>query len=141
MHFVTVTQIQLRRTPWKLFSETLNGRLPLKQGSIRPETLPKCVSDDSPHLIFRRRKQTRCSCWSVSNASFSCTFTMFLGIYVKADLATLHPSNRKKKSVSEMKDQVIAINSVKESSKSELSSGTFEHVKACNNSAVRCLKR
>ena len=37
------------------FSETLNGRLPLEDGSDRCETLPKRVSDDSRHLIFRRR--------------------------------------------------------------------------------------
>ena len=35
---------------------TLNGRLPLEYGSVRPQTLGKCVSDDSQHFIFRRRK-------------------------------------------------------------------------------------
>ena len=35
------------------FCETLNGRLPLEDGSDRRETLPKRVSDDSRHLIFR----------------------------------------------------------------------------------------
>ena len=32
------------------------GRLPLKLGSDRRETLPKRVSDDPRHFIFRRRK-------------------------------------------------------------------------------------
>ena len=36
---------------------TLNGRLPLEYGSVRPQTLGKCVSDDSQHFIFRRRKK------------------------------------------------------------------------------------
>ena len=35
---------------------TLNGRLPLEHGSVRPQTLGKRVSDDSQHFIFRRRK-------------------------------------------------------------------------------------
>ena len=39
------------------FSETLNGRLPLEDGSDRRETLPKRVSDDPQHFIFRRRKK------------------------------------------------------------------------------------
>ena len=39
-----------------IFFETSNGRLPLEDGSDRRETLPKRVSDDSRHLIFRRRK-------------------------------------------------------------------------------------
>ena len=34
---------------------TLNGRLPLKHGSDRPQTLPKRVSDDSQHFIVRRQ--------------------------------------------------------------------------------------
>ncbi|MEC8278891.1 MAG: hypothetical protein VX026_14320, partial [Myxococcota bacterium] len=36
--------------------QTLNGRLPLEDGSDRRKTLPKRVSDDSRHFIFRRRK-------------------------------------------------------------------------------------
>ena len=36
---------------------TLNGRLPLEYGSVRPQTLGKCVSDDPRHFIFRRRKK------------------------------------------------------------------------------------
>ena len=36
---------------------TLNGRLPLEHGSVRPQTLGKRVSDDSQHFIFRRRKK------------------------------------------------------------------------------------
>ena len=35
--------------------QTLNGRLPPEDGSVRPENLAKRVSDDSQHLIFRRR--------------------------------------------------------------------------------------
>ena len=38
----------------KAQTQTLNGRLPLEDGSDRRETLPKRVSDDSRHLIFRR---------------------------------------------------------------------------------------
>ena len=38
------------------FCETLNGHLSFEDGSDRRETLPKRVSDDSRHLIFRRRK-------------------------------------------------------------------------------------
>ena len=37
-----------------IFLETLNGRLPLKHSSDRPQTLPKRVSDDPRHFIFRR---------------------------------------------------------------------------------------
>ena len=33
--------------------QTLNGHLPLKLGSDRPQTLPKRVSDDPRHFIFR----------------------------------------------------------------------------------------
>ena len=39
------------------FFETLNGRLPLEDGSDWRETLPKRVSDDPQHLIFRRQKK------------------------------------------------------------------------------------
>ena len=38
------------------FCKTLTGRLPLEDGSVRPQTLGKRVSDDSQHFIFRRRK-------------------------------------------------------------------------------------
>ena len=38
------------------FCKTLTGRLPLEDGSVRPQTLGKRVSDDSRHFIFRRRK-------------------------------------------------------------------------------------
>ena len=37
--------------------QTLNGRLPPEDGSVRPENLAKRVSDDSQHLIFRRRNK------------------------------------------------------------------------------------
>ena len=36
--------------------EFLNGRLPPEDGSVRPQTLGKRVSDDPRHFIFRRRK-------------------------------------------------------------------------------------
>ena len=37
--------------------KTLTGRLPPEDGSVRPQTLGKRVSDDSRHFIFRRRKK------------------------------------------------------------------------------------
>ena len=40
----------------KIVCETLNGRLPPKDGSVRPQTLGKHVSGDSRHFIFQRRK-------------------------------------------------------------------------------------
>ena len=36
--------------------ETLKGRLPPEDGSVRPQTLGKRVSDDPRHFIFRRPK-------------------------------------------------------------------------------------
>ena len=36
--------------------ETSNGRLPPEDGSVRPRTLGKCVSDDPRHFTFRRQK-------------------------------------------------------------------------------------
>ena len=36
--------------------ETLNDRLPLKLRSNWPQNLPKRVSDDPRHFIFRRKK-------------------------------------------------------------------------------------
>ena len=36
--------------------QTSNGRFDVKLGSDRPQTLPKRVSDDPRHFIFRRRK-------------------------------------------------------------------------------------
>merc|ERR1712025_696137 len=46
------------RSKFRIFEkcETLNGRLPPEDGSVRPQTLGKCVSDDPRHFIFRRRK-------------------------------------------------------------------------------------
>ena len=38
------------------FCKTLNGRLPPEDGSVRPQTLGKRVSDDSQRFIFRHRK-------------------------------------------------------------------------------------
>ena len=43
---------------FRFFFETLNGRLPLKLRSDRPQTLPKRVSDDPRHFIFRRPRKT-----------------------------------------------------------------------------------
>ena len=40
----------------QIFLKPLNGRLPLEDGSDRPETLGKRVSVGSRHFIFRRRK-------------------------------------------------------------------------------------
>ena len=37
------------------FCKTLTGRLPPEDGSVRPQTLGKRVSDDSRHFIFRHR--------------------------------------------------------------------------------------
>ena len=42
---------------FRVFVETLNGRLPPEHGSDRHETWPKRVSDDSQRFIFRRRKK------------------------------------------------------------------------------------
>ena len=38
------------------FCKTLTGRLPPEDGSVRPQTLGKRVSDDSRHFIFGRPK-------------------------------------------------------------------------------------
>ena len=43
----------------KFLREALNGRLPLKHGSVRPQTLGKRVSDDPRHCIFRFRKHKK----------------------------------------------------------------------------------
>ena len=54
---------RFRRSPTFHFStsknlfETSNGRLPPKHGSDRRETLPKRVSGDPRHFIFRRQKK------------------------------------------------------------------------------------
>ena len=39
--------------------ETSNGRLPLEDGSVRPQTSGKRVSGDPQHLIFRRQKKKK----------------------------------------------------------------------------------
>ena len=39
------------------FYKTLNGRLPPEDGSVRPQTWGKRVSDDPRHLTFRRQKK------------------------------------------------------------------------------------
>ena len=41
----------------KKICKTLNGRLPPKDGSVRPQTLGKRVLDDPRHFIFRRKKK------------------------------------------------------------------------------------
>ena len=53
---VQLTYNKQRFREFRKFLETLNGGLPLKHSSDRPQTLPKRVSDDSQHFIFRRRK-------------------------------------------------------------------------------------
>ena len=49
--------------------QTLNGRLPPEDGSVRPENLAKRVSDDSQHLIFRRRKKKSGTIFSLKEFS------------------------------------------------------------------------
>ena len=39
------------------FCKTLTGRLPPEDGSVRPQTLGKRVSDDSQHFMFRGWKK------------------------------------------------------------------------------------
>ena len=39
------------------FCKTLNGRLPPEDGSVRPQTLGKRVSDDSQRFIFDTEKK------------------------------------------------------------------------------------
>ena len=46
-----------KNTKKQFFSENLNGRLALEDGSDRRETLGKRVSDDLEHFIFRHRKK------------------------------------------------------------------------------------
>ena len=41
---------------FRQFFETSDEGLPLKHSSDRPQTLPKRVSDDPRHFIFRRRE-------------------------------------------------------------------------------------
>ena len=60
------------------FSKTLNDRLPLKHSSDRPQTLPKRVSDDPQHFIFRRRKKLFVGFFR-SWTSFSLVFVKFWG--------------------------------------------------------------
>ena len=57
---------------------SLNSRLPLKHGSDRPQTLPKRVSDDPQHFIFRRRTNFFVGIFR-SWTSFSLVFVKFLG--------------------------------------------------------------
>ena len=52
----TLTDCNDQLCEFKDFSKTLNDHLPLKHSSDRPQTLPKRVSDDPRHFIFRRRK-------------------------------------------------------------------------------------
>ena len=54
--FQTIPDISFFDAENKEQCRTLNGRLPLEYGSVRPQTLGKCVSDDSQHFIFRRRE-------------------------------------------------------------------------------------
>ena len=47
--------------------EFSKGRLPPEDGSVRPQTLGKRVSDDSQHFIFRRRKIGKNFWWKFSS--------------------------------------------------------------------------
>ncbi len=49
--------IKLRRKFPPKFCKTLTGRLPPEDGSARPQTLGKRVSDDSRHFIVRRQNK------------------------------------------------------------------------------------
>ena len=75
---------------FRFFSETLNGRLPLKQGSVRLETSGKCVSDDSQHSTFRRQKSFGRHFFGLG-PSFFMVFTRFLRSYAKTDLSKRLP--------------------------------------------------
>ena len=48
-----------------------NGRLPPEDGSDRPQTLPKRVSDDSPRFIFRHHKFFQNMFFSPKNLDFT----------------------------------------------------------------------
>ena len=65
--------------------ETLNGRLPLKLRSDRPQNLGKRVSDDSQHSTFRRCKTLFRHFFDLEQ-SFFIDFTGFLRRYAQTDL-------------------------------------------------------
>ena len=72
-------QMGITLREFQFFFETLNGRLPLKLRSNRPQTLPKCVSGDSRHFIFRHpKKKFSRICW-VSKNHFSSLFSFSFG--------------------------------------------------------------
>merc|ERR1739848_582789 len=50
--------------------KSLNDRLPPEDGSIRPQTLGKRVSDDPRHFIFRQQKK----CWQIFRLIFLSEF-------------------------------------------------------------------
>ena len=58
VYFVSVDydMTTARPTP-TFFRETSNDRLPLELGSVRPQTLPKRVSDNPRHFMFRKSKK------------------------------------------------------------------------------------
>ena len=52
-HLFGMNTFVRRLSPHQGLDQRTDGRLPLKIGSDRRETLPKRVSDDSQHFIFR----------------------------------------------------------------------------------------
>ena len=55
----SLVEKKVQERNWCPFFEISNSRFPIEQSSDWRETLPKCVSDDSRHFIFRRRKKNR----------------------------------------------------------------------------------
>ena len=87
-HIIIARAPPSTRTPRKRFRkffETSNGRLPLKHSSDRPQTLPKRVSDDPQHFIFRRRKILFGEIFGSKNRFFA-ILAWFLRSYGQMDL-------------------------------------------------------
>ena len=63
VHLAVAPQKPCHNSEKTIFGQNFEQRLPLKDGSVRPQTLGKRVSDDSRHFIFRRRKTKMRSCW------------------------------------------------------------------------------
>ena len=82
--FLTIQKacLTITKTAFNVFFETLNGRLPVKQGSCTPENFPQHVSDHPHHLIFLRTNfffdifvgPEICSRWSFVKILGSCEF-------------------------------------------------------------------
>ncbi len=62
----------------------MNGRLPLKQSPYGRQTLPRRVSDDSQHFIFRRSKK-KSDLFGLGNPFFG-ILVAFWGSYAKTDV-------------------------------------------------------